>query len=45
MTPRERYVLPGQVSCACPTRPIMKQRQKIVPKVAGYVSWGAARPV
>jgi len=37
MNPWERYVVPGLVSCACSTRPIMKQREKIVPKAEGVV--------
>lgn len=37
MNPWERYVVPGLVSCACSTRPIMKQREKVVPKAQGVV--------
>ncbi len=33
----ERYVVPNFVTCACSTRPIMKQRSKIVPKAEGVV--------
>lgn len=33
----ERYVVPGLVSCACSSKPIMKQRQKVVPKASGTV--------
>ena len=33
----ERYVVPALVSCACSTKPIMKQRQKIVPLAEGDV--------
>lgn len=37
MNPWERYVVPGLVSCACSTRPIMKQREKVVPRADGVV--------
>ncbi|MEE4204136.1 MAG: class I SAM-dependent methyltransferase [Halieaceae bacterium] len=33
----DRYVLPRLVTCACGTRPILKQRQKIVPRARGTV--------
>ncbi|MEM5518613.1 class I SAM-dependent methyltransferase [Henriciella sp. AS95] len=33
----ERYVVPPLVSCACSTKPIMKQRAKVVPKARGKV--------
>ena len=33
----ERYVVPPLVSCACSTKPIMKQRAKIVPEADGVV--------
>ena len=37
----ERYVVPPLISCACSTKPIMKQREKIVPEAEGVVleSW------
>lgn len=33
----ERYVVPNLVACACSSRPIMKQRAKVVPKAEGIV--------
>ncbi|MEQ8557356.1 MAG: class I SAM-dependent methyltransferase [Henriciella sp.] len=33
----ERYVVPPLVSCACSTKPIMKQRAKVVPRADGRV--------
>lgn len=33
----ERYVAPSLISCACSTKPIMKQRGKVVPKASGRV--------
>lgn len=33
----ERYVAPSLISCACSTKPIMKQREKVVPKASGRV--------
>lgn len=33
----DRYVLPALVNCACSTRPVMKQREKIVPLAEGRV--------
>ena len=33
----DRYVVPALVSCACATKPIMKQRQKVVPRAYGHV--------
>ncbi|MFT3976811.1 MAG: class I SAM-dependent methyltransferase [Sphingomonas bacterium] len=33
----DRYILPKFIGCACGTKPIMKQRGKIVPKAAGEV--------
>ncbi|MGB3625830.1 MAG: class I SAM-dependent methyltransferase, partial [Henriciella sp.] len=33
----EKYVVPPLVSCACSTKPIMKQRAKIVPRAHGNV--------
>lgn len=33
----ERYAVPALVSCACASKPIMKQREKVVPKATGTV--------
>lgn len=33
----ERYLLPHVINCACGTRPVMKQREKVVPGAAGTV--------
>ncbi|MEM9256226.1 MAG: class I SAM-dependent methyltransferase [Pseudomonadota bacterium] len=33
----ERYVLPRFIRCACGTKPIMKQREKVVPNASGVV--------
>lgn len=33
----DRYVVPPLISCACASKPIMKQRQKIVPEAEGVV--------
>ncbi|WP_084420177.1 class I SAM-dependent methyltransferase [Henriciella litoralis] len=32
-----KYVVPPLVSCACATKPIMKQRAKVVPQAAGSI--------
>ena len=37
MNPWDRYVVPHIVACACSTKPIMKQREKVVPKATGQV--------
>lgn len=37
MNPWERYVVPNLIACACSTRPIMKQRAKVVPQADGVV--------
>ncbi|MBY9065541.1 class I SAM-dependent methyltransferase [Hyphomonas sp. WL0036] len=37
MNPWDRYVVPNLVSCACSSRPIMKQRAKVVPQAEGVV--------
>jgi len=37
MNPWERYVVPNLISCACASKPIMKQRQKVVPLAEGRV--------
>ena len=33
----DRYIVPPLISCACSTKPIMKQREKIVPQAEGVV--------
>lgn len=33
----ERYIMPALISCACSTKPIAKQRAKIVPSATGEV--------
>ncbi len=33
----DRYVVPPLISCACSSKPIMKQREKIVPEAEGVV--------
>ncbi len=33
----ERHVLPHFLNCACGTKPIMKQREKVVPQASGIV--------
>jgi len=33
----ERYVLPHVINCACGSKPIMKQRAKVVPRARGTV--------
>jgi len=33
----ERYILPHVINCACATRPVMKQRAKVVPRARGVV--------
>lgn len=33
----ERYVVPPLISCACSSKPIMKQREKVVPQARGRV--------
>ena len=33
----DRYVLPRFINCACSTKPMMKQREKVVPQAAGTV--------
>ena len=37
MNPWEQYVVPNLVTCACGAKPIMKQREKIVPRAYGNV--------
>ena len=33
----EKHVLPRFINCACGTKPIMKQREKVVPRASGTV--------
>jgi SAM-dependent methyltransferase len=33
----DRHVMPRLIGCACASKPIMKQREKVVPKAAGKV--------
>lgn len=33
----ENYILPRFINCACGTKPIMKQREKVVPRASGTV--------
>ncbi len=33
----DRHILPRVINCACGARPIMRQRQKVVPEAAGTV--------
>jgi len=33
----DRYVLPRFINCACSTKPMMKQREKVVPHASGTV--------
>ena len=33
----DRYVMPRFINCACATKPIMKQREKVVPRASGTV--------
>lgn len=33
----ENYILPRFINCACGAKPIMKQREKVVPRAAGTV--------
>lgn len=37
MNPWEKYVVPNLVSCACSSKPIMKQREKVIPQAEGRV--------
>lgn len=37
MNPWDRYVVPNLIACACATKPIMKQRAKVVPLARGHV--------
>jgi ubiquinone/menaquinone biosynthesis C-methylase UbiE len=37
MSPWERFVVPNLIACACSSRPIMKQRAKVVPQAEGVV--------
>jgi len=33
----EQRILPRLINCACGTRPIMKQREKVVPQASGTI--------
>ena len=33
----EKYILPRFINCACSTKPMMKQREKVVPRASGTV--------
>jgi ubiquinone/menaquinone biosynthesis C-methylase UbiE len=33
----DKFVVPPLISCACATKPIMKQREKVVPRAEGHV--------
>jgi ubiquinone/menaquinone biosynthesis C-methylase UbiE len=33
----DRYIMPRLIGCACGSRPIMKQREKVVPRAGGKV--------
>ena len=33
----DRHIMPRLIGCACASKPIMKQRQKVVPRAAGKV--------
>ncbi|KZX60129.1 phospholipid methyltransferase [Halioglobus sp. HI00S01] len=33
----DKYILPRFINCACSTKPMMKQREKVVPKAEGVV--------
>jgi len=33
----DRYIMPRFIGCACGSKPIMRQRQKVVPRAAGKV--------
>ncbi|MDO9471418.1 MAG: class I SAM-dependent methyltransferase [Caulobacter sp.] len=33
----DRHIMPRLIGCACASKPIMKQREKVVPKAAGKV--------
>lgn len=33
----EKHILPRFINCACSTKPMMKQREKVVPRAAGTV--------
>ncbi len=37
MSPWERFVVPNLIACACASKPIMKQRAKVVPQAYGDV--------
>ena len=33
----DKHILPRFINCACGTKPIMKQREKVVPRASGIV--------
>jgi len=33
----DKHILPRFINCACGTRPVMKQREKVVPQASGTV--------
>lgn len=33
----DKYILPRFINCACGTKPVMKQREKVVPRASGTV--------
>ena len=37
MNPWEKYVVPNLISCACASKPMMKQREKVIPYAEGKV--------
>lgn len=37
MNPWEKYVVPNLISCACASKPMMKQREKVIPHAEGKV--------
>ena len=37
----DRHIVPRLIGCACSTKPIMKQREKIVPQATGRC-WSSA---
>ena len=38
MNPWEKYVVPNLISCACASKPMMKQREKVIPHLQTYPS-------
>ena len=33
----DKHILPRFINCACGTKPVMKQREKVVPRASGTV--------